>query len=115
MRRVREKKAQVRANDWAESRGIPHTTLTLRGRRGWPDEIFWLPFRPLLIEFKAEGEEPRKLQLYVHEQLRSLGYDIEVHTSETEAIASLKEHYAVRTGHSLEAGKIPARRRKIPA
>ena len=114
MRRVKEKIAQTKTNKWADLRGILHTTLTLRGRRGWPDEVYWLPKRPLLIEFKAEGEEPRKLQAYIHEQLRGLRYDVEVHTKAEEAIASLRDHFAKRARSvGLEPRAIPKRRREI--
>ena len=89
--RVREKPAQTRTNNWAEANGVPHITLTLRGRRGWPDEVYWVRGgRPLLIEFKAPGEEPRKLQLYTHELLRKLGYEVQVHTDECEAIKAIR-------------------------
>ena len=97
MRRVREKKAQTKANAWYDERyPDARTTLTLRGRAGWPDEVYWLPKRPLLIEYKAEGEEPRKLQAHIHEQLRERGYEVQVHTDAAEAIAAIKKAIAAR-------------------
>jgi hypothetical protein len=50
------------------------------GYDGWPDRVFWVPGgRPCFIEFKAVGEEPRPRQVYRINQLRKLGYDVEVH------------------------------------
>lgn len=91
---VREKKAQTATNRWYDFRyPDARTTLTLRGRRGWPDEVYWIPGgRPVLFEYKAEGAEPRKLQLHIHNTLRGLGYVVETHTSSAEAIASLSRH-----------------------
>ena len=108
MRRVREKKAQKTTNAWYDARyPDARTTLTLRGRRGWPDEVFWLPGgRPLLVEFKAEGEEPRKLQQYIHQKLKEQGYEVEVHTDAAEAIASIKQRLeAVSKVQSGKASK----------
>ena len=57
---------------------ITSTKLNVRGRRGQTDRVFWIPGgRPLLLELKREGEEPRKLQLYTIKQLRELGYNVE--------------------------------------
>jgi len=112
-RRIREKPAQTATNAWADAVGVLRTTLTLRGRRGWPDEVYWLPGAPLLIEFKAPDEEPRKLQLYIHQQLRERGYDVQVHTEAAEAIAAIKARLAGNTKPGLEAGKVPVKRRAV--
>lgn len=46
---------------------------------GWPDRIVLLPDGKVgFVEVKAPGEEPRKLQLHRHEQLRRLGYQVYV-------------------------------------
>ena len=107
---VRERKAQTATNTWADAVGIPRTTLTLRGRRGWPDEVYWVPGgRPLLIEFKAEGEEPRKLQLYIHTLLRQNGYEIQAHYKAAEAINAIKTHIKNCTGRDFKIAKRPTR------
>lgn len=96
LRRVREKPAEDKTNKWYDAKypGL-RTKLNLQGRRGWPDQCYWIAGgRPFLIEFKAEGEDPRKLQAYIHEQLRNNGYDVEVHTDAAEAIAALKRRIA---------------------
>ena len=118
MRRVREKKAQKAVNAWYDARYPDmRTTLTLRGRRGWPDEVYWLPLRPLLIEYKAEGEAPRKLQQYIHQNLKDQGYDIEVHVSGAEAIAALKRHIEARGSFrptTVGARRVPTERGAVP-
>lgn len=46
---------------------------------GIPDRLVLLPGgRALFVELKAPGKKPRKLQLHVHNRLRSLGYRVEV-------------------------------------
>lgn len=49
------------------------------GTSGWPDRIIILPDGKVgFVEVKAPGEEPRKLQLHRHEQLRLLGVQVYV-------------------------------------
>ena len=49
---------------------------------GWPDVEIFMPLgRVLLIEFKVEGAEPRKIQAYRIVQLRKLGHRVETCTS----------------------------------
>ena len=49
------------------------------GTNGMPDRIMLLPGgRIAFVEVKAPGEEPRKLQLHRHEQLRLLGFQVYV-------------------------------------
>lgn len=63
-----------------ENYGVGNIKINTRSETGYPDRMFLIPGgRPLFIEFKREGEEPSKKQLYIHEGLRALGYDVEVH------------------------------------
>lgn len=63
-----------------EQFGVLGSKLSILGDTGYPDRIFWLSGgRPWLVEFKRPGESPRKKQVYIHAQLRRLGYDVEVH------------------------------------
>lgn len=71
-----EKVAEQKAVNKAFELGVRSIKLTPQGQRGWNDRLFWVPGgRPLLVEFKREGEEPRKLQTHRHETLRDLGYE----------------------------------------
>lgn len=60
-----------------DDRGITHLKLNVNGNRGWPDRIVFLPGgRPVLVELKRQGEEPRPLQVHVHRELRQMGYPV---------------------------------------
>jgi len=51
--------------------------LTILGRVGWPDYIFlYYGARVLFIEFKREGKKPKKIQAYIHSQLRKMGFKV---------------------------------------
>lgn len=93
---LRESKAEEKTCAWADSRGIVHIKLTPVGQRGWNDRLFFLPLRPLLIEFKSPGWEPRPLQAYRHRVLRELFYDVQVHDTHEAAIAAIEEAKAKR-------------------
>lgn len=44
------------------------------GNNGVPDRLVIVPGgRIYFVELKAPGEEPRKLQKYIHEQMREMG------------------------------------------
>ena len=46
---------------------------------GFPDRVVLMPFgRIYFVELKSEGKKPTKIQLVVHEQLRSLGFKVSV-------------------------------------
>lgn len=70
--------------------GVVSIKLNLKGNNGWPDRLFFIPGgRPLLIEFKRVGEAPQPRQTYIHNVLRVLDYDIEVHDDEVSALQSI--------------------------
>ena len=73
--------------------GIEGSKLNIRSDTGYPDRIFWIPGgRPLLIEFKRPGEEPEPKQIHIHNKLRQLGYNVEVHDDALEAFKSVVDH-----------------------
>ena len=46
---------------------------------GLPDRMCLLPGgRIVFVELKSTGQKPRKIQLYMHEVLRGLGFRVEV-------------------------------------
>ena len=72
--------------------GVANMKLAAQGQRDWPDRLFLIPGgRPLLIEFKAKGEEPRPGQDACHKILRLLGYLTEVHDDEHTALLSIRQ------------------------
>jgi hypothetical protein len=89
-----------------EKLGLTSTKLNLRHARDWPDRLFWIPGgRPFLIEFKRPGEHPTPKQAARIEELRSLGYDVEVHTDKEEAFAALCA--------AVESAQLPKARRPV--
>ena len=108
---VKETVAETKTCQWYDGLGLQRLKLNGFGRRGFPDQEFFVPGgKPFLIEFKADGEEPRKLQAYIHKQLKEAGYDIEVHTNHLEAIAAIKRR--LEAVSSVRADKATKRVRK---
>jgi hypothetical protein len=70
----RETVLESRAVKWARTRGIVVAKLTECA--GIPDRIFFLPERPLLVEFKKRGEEPEALQNWYLGALLDRGYTV---------------------------------------
>ena len=71
--------------------GVINIKIAPAGTTGRPDRLFLIPGgKPLFIEFKKVGEEPEKIQLHRHEELRILGYDIEVHDTREGAINAIE-------------------------
>lgn len=90
---------------------IPSTTMKMGpgSETGMPDTIFWIPHgRPLFIEFKWEAWEPEPKQLYWHNILRELGYEVQVHNSVQEALTAIAVEVVAATLHA-EGCKVPAR------
>lgn len=92
--------------------GVPNMKmLHTGGETGWPDRCFFIGGgKPLLIEFKRPGEKhktsPR--QRYIHNVLRELGYEVQVHDSKDEALEAIRSA-------KLEAARLPEARDKIHA
>ena len=60
---------------------------------GWPDRGCFGPRACVFfIEFKRPGETPDKIQLFVHDFLRALGFDVYVCDSTTEAQEILQRY-----------------------
>lgn len=91
-----------------ENLGIEGGKLKIIGNNGYPDRIFWLPGgKPLLIEFKQPGEIPEPKQQEIHDLLKGLGYNVQVHTSDVDALQAVIE--------ALETTRLPKESRKILA
>lgn len=46
---------------------------------GLPDRLCLLPEgRCFFVELKQEGQKPKKIQKYVHEKLRKLGFEVKI-------------------------------------
>lgn len=54
--------------------------FSVPGFAGWPDRlILWQGGGLMFIEFKDVGESPRRLQEYVHDVIRKLGFEVRVY------------------------------------
>lgn len=85
---------------------ITSLKLNVQGRTGWPDRIFFIPGgRPLLVEFKKPGEDPRPLQAHVIQGLNDLGYDVAVADNIDDALAAVCR--------ALAAARLSASWRKV--
>ncbi len=94
---------------WAKARGIPASKLQVKYDTSYPDRIFWIEGgKPLVIEFKRPGPDPKPKQEYVHGLLRTLGYQVEVHDTVDGAVSSIIR--AVEAARRAETrGEIPPR------
>ena len=86
--------------------GVRSLKLQLSKDTGWPDRLFLIPGgRPLLIEFKRPGDNPKIKQEYVHDLLRSLGYAVKVVDDAEDAYEAVAEALRrARSGQPLLSG-----------
>ncbi len=108
MRPILESAIERRAAREAEKLGVRSIKICDPSQAGWPDRMFFIPGgRPLLIEFKRPGEEPRDLQEHRIEILNRLGYDVCVCDSVRGALAQV--------ARALDAASRPKARRQVLA
>jgi hypothetical protein len=73
-----------------EEYGVSNIKINTMSNTGYPDRLFFIPGgKPLLVEFKAVDEEPSPKQSFIHAQLIKLGYDVQVHDDEVEAVEAV--------------------------
>lgn len=70
------------------------------GRKGAPDRIIMLPEFPIFIEFKRPGEAARVEQIFYHNWLNRLDYEVYTCDSAEQAIKVVEEEL-VRRGFTL--------------
>ena len=75
---VLERKIESDVSEYSQRCGCMHLKLVMWGRIGWPDHLYLYHGRVLFIEFKRAGEQPRKIQEYIHERIRKHGFDVVV-------------------------------------
>jgi hypothetical protein len=60
---------------------------------GLPDRLVLLPkARLFFVELKSTGKKPEKIQLYVHKQLRELGFEVYVIDTIREVDSTLSKY-----------------------
>lgn len=73
--------------------------FTSPGMDGMPDRLILMPEGKMVFcELKAPGERPRPLQEHRHEQLRSLGFEVEIVDSPEQIEALLERMTETITG-----------------
>lgn len=78
-RKPKESALESKCVSWARDRGILVTKNDTRANAGVPDRVFWPPGgRPLVVEFKREGEKPEPLQAGIIAALTRSGYTVVV-------------------------------------
>lgn len=77
---------------WAKSHGVKLVyKMAAVYDRSWPDRMFLIPGgRPLFIEFKRPGAKPTAKQWQRINELREIGYDVEVCDSKEQGIACVR-------------------------
>jgi hypothetical protein len=77
---------------YATYKDMLHLKLNVRGRVGWPDQLFIYKGVAFFIEFKREGEQPTKAQLFIHELIRAHGLDVGVFDNYNDAKEFIDDH-----------------------
>lgn len=91
--------------------GIKGSKIKTPGDTSYPDRLFWLPGgKPLLIEFKVPGGDPEPKQDHIHDWLRELGYEVQVHDNAIDAFQATIDAVAASC-ISKESRQILARAR----
>jgi hypothetical protein len=91
MRRKLESFVEAKVAVWCVERGIITLKFTPDGQRGWPDRIFIRDGRVAFIEFKADGEQPRPLQMHRMQLLNDANIPVIWTNSFEEAIKFLEK------------------------
>lgn len=64
-----------------------------KAKRGWPDQLFIGPgAETLFVEFKREGERPRKQQIGNHQKLAARNHHVKVVDTFEQFVALLAEY-----------------------
>ena len=63
---------------YARDRGWLAFKWVSPGHRGVPDRIFFRNGEVLLVEFKAPGRRPTRLQALIHQRLHNQGFPVHV-------------------------------------
>lgn len=91
-RRVLESAIENRTNTKAKELGYISRKMNGLGFRSWPDRLF-LSFKgnAVFIEFKRPGETATESQAHLHQQLRKMGFDVQVFDNVDKAFQYLKK------------------------
>lgn len=89
-----EGRVRTELKKWALSQGLQDEIFYLkfspRGTVGWPDRIILWRGGLMFVEFKRPGEKPAGLQKHIHQQLRKLGFEVNVYDDSDTALDEIQ-------------------------
>lgn len=92
-----EAKVEAQYVCYVAERGCLSIKCSVPGRRNYPDQqTLCGNGYSFFIEFKREGEKPRRAQLARHQKLRDMGYNVYVCDNLDEAIAIFEDELLFR-------------------
>jgi len=88
--------------------GIHFKFKKLTGEAGEPDrQLMWEGANVLFVEFKRPGEVPRPLQVFRHQELRDMGFEVRVYDNADVAVeeikAKIRASLGAGTGHGADS------------
>ena len=75
---MRESRIEKKVTEYARQQGWLSYKWTSPNHRAVPDRLYFKSGVVLLVEFKAQGKRPTKLQAYVHHKLKKEGFGVHV-------------------------------------
>jgi hypothetical protein len=85
--------------DWALANDVGLMFLKLGQSKGWPDMlVVWEGHGVLFVEFKQPGEKPKRIQQHIHNVLKSLGFEVQVHDNIDTAVEQITGYIKTKAG-----------------
>lgn len=78
IQKIREKDIEKAVTNFAKSRCWLSYKWVSPNQKGVPDRIYFNQGEVLIIEFKAPGKQPKRLQKHVHCMLNNEGFTVHV-------------------------------------
>lgn len=82
-------------DDWCRDHGINHAYVKFEGTKGWPDRLLmWGTYdkpHSLWVEWKAEGQKLRPMQVHIHNLLKGMGQDVRTYDDYRVALLEVQE------------------------
>lgn len=75
---MRESKVERELKKKVEQLGGMYLKFNSPGTNGVPDRIVLLKGRIYFVELKAPGKKPRKLQTFIHSEIKSQGFEVHI-------------------------------------
>lgn len=75
---MRESKVEQKLREKVEQLNGMYLKFSSPGTNGVPDRIILLDHKVYFVELKAPGKTPRKLQTYIHKEIKKQGFTVRV-------------------------------------